>query len=57
MSNIMKTYQVTFSVNGKTELKKEIVKSISKKDKDIKSSLLPYGYDVDEIINCYEIQE
>lgn len=55
MSNIMKKYRVTFTVHGETKVKTQIVNATSKKD--VKSSLLPCGYDVDEIVTCNEIPE
>ena len=55
MSNIMRKYRVTFTVNGDTKVKKEIVNATSKKE--VKSSLLPCGYDVAEIVTCHEIPE
>lgn len=52
MSNIMRTYRVSFSENGKTPIKTETIEATSKID--VKSRLLALGYDVDEIVSCYE---
>ena len=48
----MKKYRVTFTVYGEVEVKIEIVDATS--EKDVRSRLLPLGYDVQEIVTCYE---
>ena len=53
MSNIMRTYKVSFTENGKIPINTETIQATSKKD--VKSRLLALGYNIDEIITCYEI--
>ncbi|MCK9336519.1 MAG: hypothetical protein M0P43_01680 [Arcobacteraceae bacterium] len=53
MSNIMRTYRVSFTLQGEIPVKVQTIKALSKKD--VKSVLLASGYNVDEIISCYEI--
>ncbi len=52
-----KEYKVKFTVKGKVEIQEEIINvpvGAIKSDNDAKSYLLPYEYDVDEILSCRE---
>ncbi len=58
MSKERKTYEVKFTVKNKTPLQEEVISApigIIKTRNDIKSYLLPLGYDVDEIMSYKEI--
>jgi len=48
----MRTYRVSFTVHGETPIKVQTIKATS--EKDVKGVLRASGYDVDEIVSCYE---